>query len=156
MRVLLPLAAVLLAAACLAPPGQQSTGDPVPEPSPRPPKETIGVPPGFTPRASPSPSVMPTPFPEYTAVDCAGRPAKDQIIALVRRETDISPGDAIAAPVCAGTWQYTVLAVPGRDAIAVLTKTTPTGLALVAVGTDVCSLDLKHQAPTGIYLAASC
>lgn len=156
MRVLVALAAVLLAAACGVPPELRSKGDDVPEPSAKPSKETIGVPPGFTPRATPSPSAMPTPFPEYTAVDCAGRPGKDQVIALVRRETTINPGDAITPPLCAGTWQYTVLSVPGLDPVQVLTKTIPGGLALVAVGTDVCSLDIQHQAPIGIYRAASC
>src|SRR5262245_61173705 len=146
MRVLLALAAVLLVAACGAPPELRSKGDAVPEPSPKPPKETIGVPPGYTPRATPSRSAVPTPFPEYTAVDCAGRPGKDQVIALVRRETNINPDDAIAPPLCAGTWQYTVLSVPGLDPVQVLTKATVGGLALVAVGTDVCSLDIQHQA----------
>jgi hypothetical protein len=156
MRVLLALVLLTLAATCGAPPDVNSQGDTVPEPSPAPPRETIGLPPGFTPRATPPSGASPTPFPEYTAVDCAGRPGKDQVIALVRRETDINPGDALTAPLCAGTWQYTVLAVPGRDPVQVLTRTTPGGLALVAIGTDVCSLDIQHQAPAGIYRAASC
>jgi hypothetical protein len=160
MRGILVLAAVvtaaLLTAACGAPPGVAARGVDVPEPSSKPPQPTTGLPPGYTPRAIPSSTPMPTPFPEYTAVDCAGRPTKDQVIAVVKRETNINPSDAIAAPLCAGTWQYTVLSVPGRDPVQVLTRSGESGLVLVAAGTDVCSLDIQHQAPSGIFAAANC
>lgn len=150
------IALVLLTSSCGAPPGLEPSGDAVREPSPQPPQATTGLPPGYTPRPTPPATPVPTPFPEYTAVDCAGRVTKEQVIAVVRRETDIEPGEAITAPVCAGTWHYTLLSVPGREPVKVLTKTAPSGLTLVVVGTDVCSLDIQHQAPSGIYTAASC
>ena len=149
------LAAAVLGG-CGAPPELTSKGDDVPEASARPPLRATGVPPGYTPRPISSATSAPTPWPEYTAVDCAGRPSKEQVIAVVRSQTGIEPGGVITAPLCGGTWQFTVLSVPGREPVKVLTRTTQSGLALVAVGTDVCSLDIQHQAPSGIYAAASC
>ncbi len=152
MRGIVAMLAVVFTAACGAPTDLSSQGAPVPQVSADPP--TSNAPPSLTRR--PVPSATYTPWPEYTAVDCAGRPTKDQVAEVVRRDTNIDPGAVIAGPLCAGTWQYTVFAVPERDPVQVLTKTTATGLDLVAAGTDVCSLDIEHQAPSGIYAAANC
>jgi hypothetical protein len=143
-------------AGCGAPPELKSRGPDVPEPSARPPLRTTAAPPGYTPRPTPPVSFAPTPFPEYVAVDCAGRPTPEQVIAVVRRDTDIDPGGVITSPLCAGTWQYTLLSVPGREPVKVLTRSVAGGFELVAAGTDVCSLDIQHQAPSGVYTAASC
>src|SRR5581483_6577289 len=130
MRGLVVLAAVVLTAACGAPPDLTARRDPVPEASTSPAGSTPPV--RLTPR--PTPSATPVAWPETTAVDCAGRPGKDQVVTALRRSTNIEPGDVITGPLCSGTWQFTVFAVPGRDAVEVLTKTTPTGLELVAAG----------------------
>jgi hypothetical protein len=162
-RVALALALLVTAssatgiAACGAPPDLRAKGDPLPEPSIHSPLPTIGVPPGFTPRPVNSPTAgAPLPWPEYTAFDCGGRPSKAQVSAVVRQEADIPIGEVIIGPLCSGTWQFTLFAVPGREPVKVLTRTTPNGPALVAAGTDVCSLDIQHQAPSGIYTVANC
>jgi hypothetical protein len=59
-------------------------------------------------------------------------------------------------PLCAGTWQYTVLGVPGRESLQVVTKGPPNGLVLVTAGTDVCTNEVRAQAPDGIVAAAHC
>lgn len=74
----------------------------------------------------------------------------------MKRETTAKPTKAVVVPVCSGTWHYTVLEVPDREPLQVLTKGDPAALTLVAVGTDVCTVDVRRQAPTGILLAASC
>ncbi|GIH11158.1 hypothetical protein Rhe02_92250 [Rhizocola hellebori] len=135
------------------PPGTQ-----VPVPSATPPV-SAPFPPGYTPRATgptTTPSAVATPFPEFSSVSCNGKPTGDQVLALVKRETNISPSKPITQPVCAGTWHFTVLEVPNREPLQVLSKSEPTGLHLMAVGTDVCTVDVRRQAPTGILLAASC
>ena len=117
-------------------------------------------PPGFSPRPSgPTPTAAAasaTPIPEFSSVACNGRPTGDQVLALVKRQTAINPSKAITQPVCAGTWHYTVLEVLDREPLQVLSKGDPAALQLMAIGTDVCTVDVRRQAPTGILLAASC
>jgi hypothetical protein len=151
------LASLLVVAGCKAPPDLESRGNPVPVPSVTR-TTTPPFPPGFTPAApasplmpSPSPSI--SPFPLYTAVACGSKPTADQVINLVRGETPIRPSGAITGPLCAGTWHFTVLRVPDREPVEVVTRDS---LKLVAVGTDVCTAEVKLQAPAGIQTAADC
>jgi hypothetical protein len=122
----------------------------------------LAVPP---PVAAPSPSASVTPspsaprFPEGTAVSCAGQPGLDRIVALLRGQGILdatSTPTAKVGPLCAGTWQYTVLAQPQRDPVQVVTQGPPTAPVLVSVGTDVCTPDVLAQAPAGITAAAHC
>ncbi len=159
LRAGMTLLALSALAGCGVPPElQPPPGTKVPVPSVAPPT-SAPFPPGFSPRPSgptAAPTVSVTPFPEFSSVACNGRPTGDQVLALVRRQTAINPSKAITQPVCAGTWHYTVLEVPERDPLQVLSKGDPAALQLMAIGTDVCTVDVRRQAPTGILLAASC
>ncbi|SDY17398.1 hypothetical protein SAMN05444365_101933 [Micromonospora pattaloongensis] len=125
---------------------------------------------GATATPSPTPSappiVIPTPtattaapgFNDTTAVDCRRRPDGAQIVALLRRTPGLLPTNARVTvrqgPLCARDWQYTVLVVPGREPLQVVTSGTPTALTLVAAGTDVCGIPVRVTAPPGIRALA--
>jgi hypothetical protein len=114
-----------------------------------------GVLPGQTAAASPLPS-----FAEEFATPCAGYPTTGQIVALVRRNGGLLPRvgqvPVSKGPLCAGTWQYTVFAVPGKEPLQVVSSGAPGNLTLVAAGTDVCSVRVRAAAPTGVRNAAAC
>jgi hypothetical protein len=97
-------------------------------------------------------------FGELTAVACQGRPSGTQVVALLRRSPDVLPAQArvtvTAGPVCAGDWQYTVVQVPQREPLQVVSKGRPTALTLVTAGTDVCNIPVRTQAPPGIQTYA--
>lgn len=105
-------------------------------------------------------STGPAPFGEAVAVSCRGRPSADQVITLLRRTPDLLPRGATVTvqtgPLCAGTWQYTVVAVPDREPLQVVTKGAPAALTLVTAGTDVCSVPVRTGAPAGILTVAHC
>jgi hypothetical protein len=119
-----------------------------------------------TPRTSPprqpsQPAGRTTPvFVEATAVSCAGYPTGEQVVALLRRTAGILPSGAAATirmgPLCAGTWQYTVVVVPDHDPLQVVTKGAPSALELVTAGTDVCTPSVKASAPPGIRALTKC
>ena len=134
---------------------------PVPSPSDSPPAATEGPPPVVPLRPlTPSPSATTTAgFPEGSAVSCAGRPGVDGIVALLRAQGVLDRTTTVSArvgPLCAGTWQYTVLAVPQREPLQVVSQGPPTALVLVTAGTDVCTDRVRTQAPAGIVTAAHC
>ncbi|MFK3982506.1 hypothetical protein ACI2K4_19280 [Micromonospora sp. NPDC050397] len=113
-----------------------------------------GVP--ITPARTPSPTPG---FDESTAVACQGRPTGDQVVALLRRSSDLIPRDVkvdvpAPGPLCAGDWQYTVLQVTGREPLQVVSRGPATSLTLVTAGTDVCSIPVRTAAPAGIRTAA--
>jgi hypothetical protein len=163
-RSALPLLAVtVLAAAALT--GCDPAPDPVsgqrqlPPPvapsrtvTSRPPLPTISRPPtGATTRV----------FPEQTTAPCAGHPTPDQIVALLRRSgTRFLPANAAVTfqtgPLCAGTWQYSVLLVPDHDPLQVVTEGASASLRLVTAGTDVCTVDVRVNAPAGIRNITRC
>ncbi|GIH13102.1 hypothetical protein Raf01_12740 [Rugosimonospora africana] len=60
------------------------------------------------------------------------------------------------APMCAGSWQYTVFTVSGREPLQVVTQGQPGALTLVTAGTNVCSTQVSAQAPAGILSVAQC
>ncbi|WP_162908025.1 hypothetical protein [Allorhizocola rhizosphaerae] len=150
---------MLLLASCGTPPELRQRGGLVPTPSPVEHTETPAYPPGFSPRQSVSPSVSaspspsPTPFPEYTAVDCAGRVKADQVISAVKADTSIRPSKAITGPLCAGTWQWTLLEVPNHDPVQAVTRD---NAKLVVAGTEVCTAEVRAHAPSGIKSQAGC
>jgi hypothetical protein len=104
-------------------------------------------------------SAEPT-FAEEYAVECAGRPSADQVIALVRRTGGLLPRTGSVTvtkgPLCAGTWQYTVFSVPGKEPLQVVSRGAPDDLTMVTAGTDVCSIPVRTAAPVGIRSAALC
>jgi len=148
------LAASLAAAGCGKPPDLREQGVPVPSPS--------GVvessrPPVSLPTATPT--TAPT-FSENYYVACLGNPSGDQIVATLRAKTKLLPKTGAIAvttgPLCSGTWQYTIVQAPAKDALVVVTKGTPATLQIVTAGSDVCTITVRTQAPAGLLSAARC
>jgi hypothetical protein len=157
------LATCAALAACGTPPElRPKPGSPVPRPSVIPSASAVtdlpsGVVlmPGETAPASPLPS-----FDEAYAIPCAGYPSAEQVVALVRRKGGLLPRTGAVpvakGPLCAGTWQYTVFAVPGQEQLQVVSSGTPRDLTMVTAGTDICSARVRAGAPVGIRNAALC
>jgi hypothetical protein len=155
--VLLFAAVIVVLAGCTRPvPAEQA------EPSGPATSEPAIVPDESGPPPPPIATRTPSPpgFDEFVAVPCGGRPNADQVLAAVRRGSDLLPRSLRAAvttgPLCAGTWQYTVISVSGREPLQVVTKGAPTSLTLVTAGTDVCTVTVRTSAPTGIMTVAHC
>jgi hypothetical protein len=107
------------------------------------------------------PGIPNLPLPTDTvATPCTGGPTGSQVVAALRHNGTLLPAGVTPtvaqAPVCAGSWQYTVLAVPGLDQLDVVTKGRPAALTVVTAGTDVCTPDVTNAAPAGILSAAHC
>jgi hypothetical protein len=106
--------------------------------------------------ASPSPSG----FAETYVQPCAGRPSAEQVIAVVRRQPALLPaGSAVVVrtgPLCAGIWQYTVLGVTNHEPMQVVTRGAPQSLVFVTAGTDVCTVEVRANAPLAILTTANC
>ncbi|MEV4621790.1 hypothetical protein AB0J74_24160 [Asanoa sp. NPDC049573] len=143
----------LVAAGCGTPPELNPPGSVVPTPSATA-SPTPTLPP--TPPTVPvtTPSTMPG-FPDSPAIACAGRPSAEQVVALLKRR-GLLPSSYSArttvGPLCAGTWQWTVLDTSNGPLQAV-TEGAPTSLRLVTAGTDVCSIEVRAAAPAGIRSA---
>ena len=109
--------------------------------------------------ATPTGPVRPS-FADAYAVPCAGYPSGEQVVTLLRRSAGLLPARVTATvatgPMCAGAWQYTVVTVPDRDPLQVVTYGRPTALHLVTAGTDVCTVEVRASAPAGIRLVANC
>jgi hypothetical protein len=164
-----PLAAVLivLAASPIAACGRPTAspqGD-VLSPARRSPRPTATAPATAEQLPPPAPPPVALPpaaggFAEGVAVPCAGRPGGEQIVALLRRNPGVLPPGAnptvAAGPLCAGTWQYTVVTQPNMDPLQVVSNGAPGALTLVTAGTDVCTPEVKAGAPFGILTAAHC
>jgi hypothetical protein len=99
-------------------------------------------------------------LPDASASPCAGRPSANQVIAALRRSPDLRPPSAtprvVTGPVCAGSWQYTVLDFPGQGLLQVVTRGSADSLKIVTAGTYVCTPEVKGAAPAGIVSAAGC
>ena len=99
----------------------------------------------------------PTGFPEATAVNCGGRPGGREVLAVLRRAglvTRSSSARVVTGPMCAGTWQWSVVQMPNADPLQVVTRGAAGSLQLVTAGTDVCSIPVRTGAPAGIRAAA--
>jgi hypothetical protein len=151
-----------VATGCGTPPELRTPGAPLPTAGPSssaPPTTGPPILPTIAPRPTPTKPAAPT-FSEAYAVDCAGYPTGAQIVRLLRRTPGlIGRGDRVTVrtgPLCAGTWQYTVITVPGSEPLAAVTKGRPSELSLVTAGTDVCSIPVRTAAPPGILAAAAC
>ncbi|MFI2708589.1 hypothetical protein ACH495_00450 [Micromonospora sp. NPDC018662] len=130
--------------------------------------------PTSTPRASasatPTPSAIPTApatpalpprtpsAPDPVAVPCRGRPSGDRIVALLRGSAGVLPRNVRitvrTGPLCAEGWHYTVLAVSGHEELQVVTRGRSGTPTLVTAGTDVCGVEVRATAPTGIRTLA--
>lgn len=155
---LVALAGLVLSAGCESP-GGPNAARPRPLPSATPPSTR---PPTFEP---PPPTIRPPTttgpvFSEAFAVGCNGYPTADQVVGVLRRTSGLLPAGAsvtvMAQPQCSGEWQFTVVSVPDREPLQVVTKGVPAALQLVTAGTDVCSIPVRTQAPQGIRSLARC
>jgi hypothetical protein len=145
-----------LLAGCDPPPGLGETpSPPVPVPAgPPSPTPTFQLPPLPTIDTTRSPG-----FSQDRAVSCAGEPTADEVLALLRGEgvlTEDTDATVTNGPLCAGTWQYAVISVPDLEPLQVVTRGEPDALELVTAGTEVCTVDVRIQAPPGIRTAATC
>lgn len=125
-------------------------------PAPSEPLPAVPSPPSLS--TPPSPTT-PAGFAAGSAVSCAGRPGVARVVALLRTQGVLDGTTTVSVrvgPLCAGTWQYTVLAVPRREPLQVVSQGPPDALVLVAAGTDVCSDRVRGGAPPGILAAAHC
>jgi hypothetical protein len=152
---LLPVAVTLLLAGCGPPPEPPAPPTPVPAPAP-----TASPAPTF-PIQPPTggPGLPSGGFGEQFAIDCAGAPDDDAVLAVLRDEGVLeadSDAEVVDGPRCAGTWQYAVVRVADLDPLQVVTRGEPDDLELVTAGTDVCTPEVRIQAPPGIRDAAAC
>ncbi|MEV0392834.1 hypothetical protein [Polymorphospora rubra] len=165
------LAGTVLLTNCGTPPElRPPPGVPVPTPSTptgtpgadgsRPPVESTTPP---TPGSPVPPTVTPSPtYGGFTAVNCAGNPSGAQVTDLLRRSPGLLRANAtlrvLREPVCAGTWQYTVVevTVPGRGGspMQVVSTGRAASLILVTAGSDVCNAQVRATAPAGIRTLA--
>jgi hypothetical protein len=112
--------------------------------------------------ATPEPTNLPTAtaLPDATASPCSGGPGADRVIAALRRDRNLLPAGAtpkiVTGPLCAGSWQYTVMNVSGREALQVVTRGSAGALTVVTAGTYVCIPEVVGAAPAGIVSAAHC
>jgi hypothetical protein len=101
-----------------------------------------------------------TAMPDATASPCSGGPGASQVIAALRRERNLLPSGAtpkiVTGPLCAGSWQYTVMNVSGHDTLQVVTRSSAGALTVVTAGTYVCIPEVLGAAPDGIVSAAHC
>jgi hypothetical protein len=173
------LAAVVLLAACGAPPEPLPTAPPPVTASAGPPSTVPSALPSALPSAYPAPTgtagvptypaaTLPAVTPTTTspapspAPSCAHGPTAAQVIAVVRTRPGIPTGprlDAKQGPFCAGTWQFTVLGEAGKtldevDPLLVVTTGRPAALTVVEAGADVCSNHVESAAPKGIRVLA--
>ncbi|MER7002898.1 hypothetical protein ABT297_07610 [Dactylosporangium sp. NPDC000555] len=126
------------------------------------PPGTFASPEPIRPRASPSRSGSPSPsgFSEAYVTYCNGRPSGEQVVAVVRRNrANLPAGNGVAvwkAPVCSGTWQYTVLTVTGSEPLRVITKGDPAALTVVTMGSDPCTAEVRATAPPALLATVDC
>ncbi|SCL15605.1 hypothetical protein GA0074694_1287 [Micromonospora inyonensis] len=144
---------------CGAPPEleQQSAGRSTPTATAVPPATASPTPPTGLPL--PPPTGLPsTPGSGAVAVACRNGPSGEQVLRLVRGSAGVLPGDTgvrvRSAPLCTDDWQYTVLAVSGYEDLTVVSQGRPGALRLVTAGTDVCTIEVRTAAPTGIRTLA--
>jgi hypothetical protein len=161
---LLPFVLLPVLAGCIHESGGDGSLLPTPpSSSPQPPPPALNAPEPATPPSPPSAttaSPSPTGFSESYVVPCNGRPSAAQVISAVRRHGSLlTAGVSVSAttgPLCSGTWQYTVLAVPDHEPLQVVTKGSPSALQFVTAGTNVCTVDVRAGAPVALLTAANC
>jgi hypothetical protein len=106
------------------------------------------------------PTNVPTAPADTVAVACGGRPSASQVIAAVRRDRNLLPQgvtpQVLTGPLCAGSWQYTIMIIPQHDPLQVVTRGSASSLTVVIAGTYVCTPEVTGAAPRGIVSAAHC
>jgi hypothetical protein len=154
------LATGVLVAGCASGPGDRGAllrPTQAPSASAAPSRPAVTAVPTVPPVPSATGAPSPTGFGEAVAVPCAGRPDADQVLALLRHQGLANAGATVAqGPLCAGTWQYSVVVQSGHEPLQVVTRGAPGSLRLVTAGTYVCSVDVRAGAPAGILTLARC
>lgn len=109
-----------------------------------------------TPPTTTSPTPAPSPAPR-----CGSGPTKEQVLTAVKGRPGVPAADlkVIDGPFCSGTWQFTVVQIAQADAdsaepLLVVTKGKPPTIQVIEAGTDVCSVKVRNEAPTGIRVWA--
>jgi hypothetical protein len=152
--------AISAASGCASPTGRHPSAGAteLPDVSSATPDESPGTPiPSHRPPRSTTPS--PTGFGELIAVGCDGRPSAEQVITVLRRRSVIPAGSrptVTTGPLCAGTWQNTVLTLPGREPVHVGTRGAPDSIVVETAGTNPCTAQVRANAPAGIVSAIRC
>jgi hypothetical protein len=96
------------------------------------------------------------------APKCTNGPTGQQVLAVVKDRPGIPDNElkVIEGPFCAGEWQFAVVEiVPGAseekvEPLLVVTNGKPATLKVIEAGTDVCSVKVRNEAPTGIRVRA--
>lgn len=154
---LLSLGTAFLLAGCGAPPELDDPPDPTAPPS-MPPSASPGPPSASLPPGLPGATSSPG-FGEAVAINCAGQPGAAELVDLLQAEGLLgadAEAQVVHGPLCAGGWQYAVVSVPDLDPLQVVTRGEVGALELVTAGTDVCSVEVRIEAPPGIRDAAAC
>ncbi|WP_443190000.1 hypothetical protein [Micromonospora sp. CB01531] len=144
----------LLLGACGTPPElRQSTAPTTPVPT------ATGVPTPTPPTGTPNAPATLAPTPTgHAATPCRSGPSGDRVVSLLRGPARVLSSDVRVTvrtgPLCAEEWQYTVLQVTGHEELQVVTRGKPTDLELVTAGTDVCGVEVRTIAPSGIRTLA--
>lgn len=151
--------ALAVAAAACSPTAIPPSGLPIgPASPPSPPAFSFSPAPAIPvrPGLSSSPSAR---FADDTAVDCAGFPPVAPVVALLRSKGIVGRSTSVTArvgPLCAGSWQYTVVVTGAQEELQVVTTGPPSRLRLITAGTYVCTPEVLTQAPAGILTVAQC
>ena len=112
-----------------------------------------------TTRTTTTPSASASGFGTLVAVACNGKPTGEQVLSLLRRQGVVGAqanARVTNGPLCAGTWQYTVVAMADVEPIDVVTRGAPNSLTLVTAGTNPCTARVRAEAPQGIRSALRC
>ncbi|MFY1688807.1 hypothetical protein [Plantactinospora sp. WMMB782] len=124
-----------------------------PQTTPTRPTRTPTVGPTGLPTAVPSLSPTPTPRPTALAACPASGSIRDQVTALLRRTANLPRSGRVTfqtGPLCLEDWQYSVVAVAGREPLQAVTRGRAGNLRLVTAGTDVCNITVRAEAPPGL------
>ncbi|MBF9128107.1 hypothetical protein I0C86_03735 [Plantactinospora sp. S1510] len=77
--------------------------------------------------------------------------------ALLRRSANLPRSARVSyqvGPLCAANWQFSVVAVAGREPLQAVTTGKGSALRLITAGTEVCTIRVRTEAPTAIRTAA--
>jgi hypothetical protein len=105
-------------------------------------------------------TVSPTPTPSH-APRCGGEPTRKQLLALIEDDPGVPDAklEVVEGPFCAAEWSFTTVELADTsqaqvEPLQVVATGKGETLALVSLGTDVCSARVQSAAPAGIRVLA--